>query len=740
MTERTLNEERSAAEAGIALGLSYQGPVEKAAGELLIGYVHMEGLCWTFFRYHLQLQMSLLGFKLIVRPVSTLNEQFAEIDSLLCEPIDVLLLRPFASGNPGLVARVKRAQELNVKVISLDGSVGGDCITTTVSIDNAAGQAGVTDYICQRLQGQGRIAHLQGNQNMETGRLRTLGLHGVLERYPGVELVHEVELDWGSPVPLRQQGAMLARSALAAHPTLDAILTTSDECAFGVYETLHELGVSDRVMVTGFDALPEALIAIEDGQMAASAYQPMDLIADQVLKDAVRLVSDKSAQAVHTRLPAETVSRKNLGEAGLRALKLFPDVINELNQRRVQQQATAAFLSTLVDSLPDIVVVKEAERLSYVRRNRAADDWAGVPHGSLLGKTAFDVYPEKVAARLHAIDRYVLDTGIPVDTTEEISLLNADGIRYVHIRKVPIYDTRGKPAYLLGVLQDVTEREMADIDLAQHARELEVAIAVLGENREKLVNAEKMAALGSLVAGVAHELNTPIGNALIAATTLMDSTHAIAEKYVQGLPRSALQNYLTDATEGALILERNLHRAADLINSFKQIALDQSSNETRRFLLSTVVAEVLVTLWPSIKKTPFKVYQSIPDDIELDSYPGPLEQVLINLINNAIIHGLDGRKKGRISITASRQGSDHVCLIVEDDGKGISEEQRARVFEPFFTTRADEGGTGLGLSISHSIVTGSLGGDIELTSGAGAGTRFCITIPLKAEPASGATN
>jgi PAS domain S-box-containing protein len=603
-----------------------------------------------------------------------------------------------------------------------------------VSIDNVGGQASVTEYICERLQGKGKIAHLQGNQDMETGRLRTIGLHGVVERYPEIELVHEVELDWGSTTPLRQQGAALARSALAAHPDLDAILTTSDECAFGVYEALRDLGVQDKVVVAGFDALPEALIAIEDGWMEASAYQPMEMIAEQVLNDVFRLVRDDSDVAIHTQLAAETISRKNLGPATLRALQLFPEAINDLNQRRAQQQASATFLEALIDNLPDIVFVKEVETLSYVRRNRAADEWSGVARGFLLGRTAFDIFQPEVAARLEALDREVLHTGIPADIKEEVSFLDGRGKRYIHARKVPIYDTRGRPAYLLGVFQDITERTLAEIELAQHSKELEAAIEMLEKNREKLVAAEKFSALGSLVADVAHELNTPIGNGLIAATTLLDATSLIAGRYAQGLSRSMLESYLADARDGSVILERNLHRAANLINSFKQIAIDQNSTETRIFSLATVVSEVLETLWPSIKKTPFKVHQSIPDDIMLNSYPGPLEQVLINLINNALIHGLDGRPHGQITISAYRQGADRVNLLVEDDGKGIPEDQRAQVFDPFFTTKADDGGTGLGLSISHSIVTGQLGGEIEVTSEVGVGTRFTISIPLTVKP------
>jgi len=724
----------SLAETGKGPGLLLQESIPKGTAGMRIGYVHLDALCWTFFRYHLLIKASQQGIAVFDRPVSTLGEQIAEINSLLGEQIDVLMLRPVASGDADLLAIVQRALMLGVEVIALDGSVGGDVDITTVSVDNIGGQAAITNYICKRLNGKGRIAHLQGNQNMETGLLRTQGLHSVLVRYPEIELVHEVELDWGSPTPLRVQGEALARLALAAYPSLDAIITTSDESAFGIHDALLDLDLQGTVLVTGFDALPEALVAIEDGRMEASVYQPLEMMAERALQDAIRLVRNPHGLATHTQLSAEVISKSNLVDASLRALRLFPAVISELNERRSQQQASARFLETLIDNLPDIMFVKDAESLAYVRRNRAADDWLGVEPGSLLGKTAFDVYPEEVAARFQASDREILANGVPVDIPEEVSYLRKRGTRYMHTQKIPIFDTRGKPVYLLGVLQDITEQKVAEIALAQRAYDLELAIEALRKDREKLVAAEKMAALGSLVAGVAHELNTPIGNGLLAATTLMDNTQAIAGKFTSGLSRSMLSNYLADAMDGAAILERNLHRAAGLVNSFKQIAIDQASTEVRRFSLATVVSEVVLTLMPTIKKTPFTVAQSVPDHIVLNSYPGPLEQVLINLVNNAVIHGLAGRASGQICISASMPNPDTVKLIVEDNGRGIPEEQLQKVFSPFYTTKADEGGAGLGLSITHSIVTGLLGGEVELTSTVGAGTRFCMKIPLAAKP------
>jgi PAS domain S-box-containing protein len=703
---------------------------------MLVGYVYPEDLCWKFFHYHLMIKAAGFGAKIIARPVDTLEEQVIELGRLLDTPVDVLMFRPFASGNADLLAMVRRARQRGVPLISLDGSVGGDIDVTTVSVGNEDGKADITEHICRRLNGQGTIAHLQGNQDMEAGRLRARGLHRALQGYPGVRLVFEESLNWRSPMTLRLQGQTLTRAALAAHAELDAIITTSDESAFGVDDVLAERGLRGKVMVTGFDALPEALIAIADGRLEASVLQPLESMAERALFDARRLVGEKSAPATHTALPAQTISRENLVDSVLQALRLFPNVINELDHRREEQHASAVFMETLIDNLPHILVVKDAQTLAYIRRNRAADEWAGVEPGALLGKTALDLYPEEMARRFQASDRAILASGVPADIPEELTCQPHTGARYTHTQNIPILDARGKPVYLLCILQDITERKLAEAELEEYSHALEVANAILKENREKLVAAEKMAALGSLVAGVAHELNTPIGNSLLAVSTLIDHTRNLAGKLESGLTRSMLAGYLDEAAGGADILERNLYRAANLISSFKQIAVDQSSTQPRRFALATLVSEVLLTLLPTLRKTVFEVRQSVPADIVMDSYPGPLEQVLINLVNNAVVHGLAGRESGQVTISAdisdiSRPG--WVDLVVQDDGIGIPQDRIGRIFDPFFTTKSEAGGTGLGLSISHSIVTGLLGGTIEVSSVVGEGTRFCLSLPLQPE-------
>lgn len=707
--------------------------LQKKKGPIRIGYAQLADPCWRFFHYHLMLKSAHFNVQIVARPFTTLREQIDELESLLDDSIDVLLFRPLNTDSRELLATVNHANQLGVSLIALDGSVGGGMDITTVSVNNEAGQAEIADYVCRRLNGQGKIAHLQGNQEMEAGRLRTRGLHRALENYPDINLVFEDSLDWGSIEPIRRQGQRLARSAITAHPDLAAFITASDECAFGVCDVLTEMGLHGKVLVTGFDALPEALIAIADGHLEASVHQPLELMAERALQDALRLTGDNPGEVTHTQLPAATITKENLVDSTLSALRLFPNVISELNQRRATQRANARFLDTLIDNLPHILVVKNAETLAYCRLNRAADAWLDAAPGELVGKTVFDVFPEHTARQICAADREILANGVPVAIPDEVVDWPHEGQRHMYTQNIPIIDSHGKAAYLLSILQDITEQKKAESELAAYSCALKHANVSLKENHEKLIAAEKMAALGSLVAGVAHELNTPIGNGLMAVSTLIDHTKVIAGNFPVGLTHSMLTNYLTEAANGAEILERNLRRAANLISSFKQIAIDQSNSQTRLFSLATLVSEVLLTLLPTLKKTAFEVRQSISTDIVMDSYPGPLEQVLINLINNAVVHGLAGRDRGHVTISASEPRQGWVELAVEDDGIGIPEAQIGRIFDPFFTTKSESGGSGLGLSISHNIVTGLLGGDIAVSSVVGTGTRFLLTLPTKVD-------
>jgi len=269
-------------------------------------------------------------------------------------------------------------------------------------------------------------------------------------------------------------------------------------------------------------------------------------------------------------------------------------------------------------------------------------------------------------------------------------------------------------------------------ELAKSYTQLKEAFATIERAQEELVRSEKLASLGSLVAGVAHELNTPLGNSLTVATTLAERTHAFRKEMDGGaLRRSALTEFIQGAAQASDLLTRNLFKASDLISHFKQVAVDQAGGQRRRFDLAEMVQEILVTLQPQFKKTPHHIELAIPTGIMMDGYPGPLGQVITNLVSNALLHGFDGVEVGTVTIKAM-QGDGDVQLSVADDGCGIPTEHQAKVFDPFFTTRLGQGGSGLGMHIVYSIVTRVLGGRIMLASQPGKGTTLTMNLPLVA--------
>jgi signal transduction histidine kinase len=277
-------------------------------------------------------------------------------------------------------------------------------------------------------------------------------------------------------------------------------------------------------------------------------------------------------------------------------------------------------------------------------------------------------------------------------------------------------------------------------ELAGRNQELANALEHLQQVQEQLVQADKLASLGSIVAAVAHELNTPIGNALTVASTLQEHSRAFSQAIEQGLRRSMLESFQHNSQEAAEMLIRNLERAAELIRSFKGVAVDRTSSQRRQFDLAGVIEETLLTLQPTLKPLPYRISHAIPTGIRLDSYPGPLGQILSNLINNAIVHAFAGRDHGQMHLQASLNGPDRLQLRFSDDGCGIAHEHLKRIFDPFFTTRLGQGGSGLGLNIVYNLATGVLGGSIHAESALGQGSTFILDIPLHAPTATESLN
>ncbi|MDZ7939216.1 MAG: HAMP domain-containing sensor histidine kinase, partial [Rhodoferax sp.] len=271
------------------------------------------------------------------------------------------------------------------------------------------------------------------------------------------------------------------------------------------------------------------------------------------------------------------------------------------------------------------------------------------------------------------------------------------------------------------------------LDLERSNSELMLAVERLDGARAELVRGEKLAGLGSLVAGVAHELNTPIGNIAVVATTLSAHVNEFQQMVQAGtLKKSDLQRFLEICVEGVGMLVSTNQRAVDLVASFKQVAVDQTSERRRTFDLELTLSDLLRSIRPSFKGDDWHIESQVEADIALDSYPGPLGQVISNLVQNAIRHGFADRTEGTVKVLAHRLGNDQVEIQVQDDGAGISAQNLKKIFDPFFTTRLGQGGSGLGLTIVHNLVTSTLGGQVEVTSVEGVGTTFTLRLPLSA--------
>ena len=306
----------------------------------------------------------------------------------------------------------------------------------------------------------------------------------------------------------------------------------------------------------------------------------------------------------------------------------------------------------------------------------------------------------------------------------------------------------GMALRIIGINMDVTELKKAQEELAELNRDLECRVeartlelseanTALGESLEalsrmhdNLVQSEKMAALGGLVAGVAHEINTPVGLGVTASSWLKECTDKVIKRLGEGnLKRSELDKYLETARESCATILTNLSRAADLVQSFKQVAVDQTAGDAREFNLSDLASEALVSLRPKYKRTSHKVEVDIPGDITMYGYPGDVIQIITNLVMNSLIHAFEGMENGVISISARIREQGTVEVHFDDNGRGVSSDQAKLLFDPFYTTKRGQGSSGLGLHIVYNLVTQKLKGRISCTGEEGQGLHYVLSIP-----------
>jgi signal transduction histidine kinase len=313
---------------------------------------------------------------------------------------------------------------------------------------------------------------------------------------------------------------------------------------------------------------------------------------------------------------------------------------------------------------------------------------------------------------------------------EEEYIDSSGAMRQWLVNKLPLRNADGEIENIVTVALDIGERKRGELEMRKAKDAAEAALRNLRETQNSLIEAEKLAALGRLVAGVAHEVNNPVGISLTVASSLERKITMFAEEVARGeLRRSSLTEFVESNRDAASQLVANLNRAAELIQSFKQVAADRNYSDQRVFDLADLTEQVVMSLKPGLRKQNLALSVDCEPDLTMNSFPGPYGQVLTNLFFNSVAHAFPDGKGGAVKIKVQAYGEDQVEILFTDNGCGMSPDVRRRAFDPFFTTRRDQGGTGLGLHIVYSIVTNRLGGRINLHSEPGEGTRIQIILP-----------
>ena len=394
--------------------------------------------------------------------------------------------------------------------------------------------------------------------------------------------------------------------------------------------------------------------------------------------------------------------------------------ITERKRAEAALRASERQFHTLADLIPQLVWMAHADGAIY---------WLNSHWYEYTGRPAGEINPHAWHTVFGNSWSEALATGAALEL--ELSLLSKDGeYRPFLTRVVPLRDPQGVVYGWIGTHIDISERKRSEREVRRARDAAEAALQNLRETQNSLIEAEKLAALGRLVAGVAHEINNPLGTSLTVASSLERKSRLFAAETAQGtLKRSSLNEFVDAVRDGSAQLQESLNRAAGLIQSFKQVASDRNNSDLRSFDLGDLTEQVAMGLRPALPKHGVTLNVQCEQGLSISSYPGSYGQVLTNLFLNSIAHAFPDGQQGKIAIKVSACGANDVEIIFSDDGCGMSPDVRRQAFDPFFSTRRHQGGTGLGLHIVYSVVTDRLGGQLRLSSEPGEGTDVRIILP-----------
>ncbi|MGD1866699.1 MAG: response regulator [Phormidesmis sp.] len=435
----------------------------------------------------------------------------------------------------------------------------------------------------------------------------------------------------------------------------------------------------------------------------------------------------------------------------VRTGELIARIENQVQLQSLQRQISAQedFLRSIyngVEASISVLDVSEDGQFRIVEVNDTALRMSGLSRTQMIGTDLRQLLPPEIIRRNH---QACLETGSSVMTEEPVELHGKT--TWWLSTHTPLRDNKGDITRIIGTGINITDRREAELQLAERTAELSQTLETLKNTQSDLIRSAKMAALGNLVAGVAHEINTPVGTAIMTASTLENASQEISQNLTAGnIKRSSFESYLSVATECSQLILNNLQRAGELVQSFKQIAVDQSSLHKRTFVLKPYLQEVITNLTPKLKLTPHQITIVGDEDITLSSYPGAIAQVITNLVINSLTHAYPDGQAGHLNLTLSSESPNsetssqtslsqtdiesYTQITYSDNGCGIPPENQNRIFEPFFTTARAQGGSGLGLHLVYNLVTQTLEGTISVTHQPQPhqpqqGTTFTITLP-----------
>ncbi len=473
------------------------------------------------------------------------------------------------------------------------------------------------------------------------------------------------------------------------------------------------------------------------GQHFSRFYPPEDVAADKPGYELKHALLDGRfedegwrVRKDGTRFWANVIITPMRDESG--TLIAFSKVTRDMTSRKSHEDS----FRLMVEAAPSAMLMVDPKG-SITIVNKQAEQLFGYLRAELLGQPVELLVPQRIRPKHPGLRDGFMSHPQPrsMGIGRDLFGVTKSGNEVpIEIGLNPIETPEG--FFVLASIIDITERKRSANALAESNRAMAVQIAEtqsalerLQETQNQLVQAEKLASLGGLVAGIAHEINTPVGNTFTAATLLQDEVGVLAGKFASGsLKRSDFETFVQGSVEAVRIIVTNTSRAANLIQSFKMIAVDQSSGEIRELEMLSYLNEVMLSLRPLLRRGQVEAIIDCPPELRVVTAPGELAQVITNLVSNAVLHAFEPNQPGELKLSVRVVGG-NVELRCRDSGKGMNADVLGKIFDPFFTTRRGSGGSGLGMHIVYNIVEQTLGGRIAVHSAPGEGTEFVITFP-----------